>query len=93
MKVSGFLIMAIGFAEHAMILTGPFYGSLFAALTAWLLKAAGDYVFLRRVLAKVNRLDELKYFAHFQLYYLLYVLILPFMVFFGRTVIWKGRSY
>lgn len=93
MKVSGFLIMAIGFAEHALILTGPFYGSVFAALTGWLLKAAGDYVFLHRVLTKVNRRSELKYFSYFQLYYLLYVLILPFMVLFGRKVLWKGRSY
>lgn len=93
MKVSGFLIMAIGFAEHALILTGPFYGSVFAALTGWFLKAAGDYIFLHRVLTKVNRPGELKYFPYFQLYYLLYVLILPFMVFFGRKVVWKGRSY
>ncbi len=93
MKASGFLIMAVGFAEHALILTGPFYGSLFAALTGWLFKAAGDYIFLHRVLTRVGRPGELKYFPQFQLYYLLYVLALPFIVFFGRTVVWKGRSY
>ncbi|MEX2115521.1 MAG: glycosyl transferase, partial [Bacteroidota bacterium] len=93
MKFSGFLIMAVGFAQHALILIGPLYGSVFAALTGWLLKATGDYVFLHRVLKKVNQPGELKYFHHFQLYYLLYVLILPFMVFFGRKVVWKGRSY
>jgi len=93
MKVTGFLIMAVGFAQHALILTGPFYGSLFAALTGWLFKATGDYLFLSRVLKQVNRPQEMKYFHYFQLYYLLYVLVLPFMVFFGRKVVWKGRSY
>lgn len=93
MKVSGFLIMAVGFAQHALVLIGPFYGSVFASLTGWFLKAIGDYLFLHSVLKKVNRIGELKYFPYFQLYYLVYVLALPFMVFFGRKVLWKGRSY
>lgn len=94
MKFSGFLIMAIGFVQHLMILTGPMlYGAVSAALTGWLLKSVGDYAFLHTVLRRVRRLDHLRYFHAFQVYYLLYVLILPFLVFFGRKVIWKGREY
>jgi len=38
-------------------------------------------------------LDLLKYFAAFQAYFFLYVLSLPFVVFFGGRVVWKGRTY
>jgi len=94
MKVSGFLIMAIGFVQHLMILAGPLmYSAVAAALTGWFLKAVGDYAFLHAVLRRVRRLDHLRFFHAFQLYYLLYVLVLPFLVFFGRRVIWKGRVY
>lgn len=94
MKLSGFLIMAIGFTQHLMILAGPLlYGAVSAALTGWFVKAVGDYAFLHAVLRRVRRLDQLKYFLAFQIYYLLYVLALPFIVFFRRRVVWKGRSY
>lgn len=94
MKPSGFLIMAIGFLQHLMILGGPvLYGALTAALTGWLVKAIGDYVFLHTVLRRLERTDHLRFFLPFQAYYLLYVLLLPFVVFFGPRVVWKGRSY
>jgi cellulose synthase/poly-beta-1,6-N-acetylglucosamine synthase-like glycosyltransferase len=94
MKVTGFVIMALGFLMHAMILAGPIlYWSVTAALTGWLVKLVGDYVFLYAVLKKINRTGELRFFHAFQLYYLLYVIALPFIVFFGRKVTWKGRQY
>ena len=94
MKVSGFVIMGLGFLMHAMILAGPiFYWSVSVALTGLLVKLIGDYVFLYAVLNRLNKTSELRYFHAFQLYYLLYVLALPFIVLFGRKVTWKGRQY
>lgn len=94
MKPSGYLIMAIGFLQHLMILGGPvLYGAITAALTAWLVKAIGDYVFLHTVLRRLDKADHLGFFLPFQAYYLLYVLVLPFVVFLRPTVVWKGRSY
>ncbi|MCX6142002.1 MAG: glycosyltransferase [Ignavibacteriales bacterium] len=93
MKLSGFSIMAIGFGLNAMILLSPVLGNSLFALGALLFKMAGDYSFLRTVLKKLGRLDHLKYFSAFQAYFFLYVLVLPFIVFLGGKVVWKGRKY
>jgi cellulose synthase/poly-beta-1,6-N-acetylglucosamine synthase-like glycosyltransferase len=93
MKLSGFLIMTIAFSLHVSILVGLALGHVTAVLTSFLIKAVLDYAFLHTVLRRVKRIDLLKYFYSFQLYYLLYVVALPFLVFFGGKVVWKGRTY
>ena len=94
MKVSGFAIMSLGFLTHVLVLAGPIlFGSILFALTALLLKLIGDYTFLYTVLKRLNKTSELRYFHAFQLYYLLYVIALPFIVVLGRKVTWKGRQY
>ena len=93
MRLSGFSIMAIGFGLDASILLSLVLGTPLFALGTIFLKAIGDYTFLHTVLAKLGRLDLLKYFAAFQTYFFLYVLSLPFVVFFGGRVVWKGRTY
>lgn len=93
MKPSGFAIMVIGFAMHFLIPLGFLMGSFFTASTALLIKMIADYVFLLSVLRRLQHADTLKYFFAFQLYYFVYVLLLPFIVFLGGKVIWKGRSY
>lgn len=93
MKLSGFLIMVIGFGMHLLIPLTFVLGSFFFASSALLIKFIADYAFLYRVLRTLERTDLLKYFYAFQIYYFLYVLLLPFIVFLGGKVIWKGRSY
>jgi cellulose synthase/poly-beta-1,6-N-acetylglucosamine synthase-like glycosyltransferase len=92
-RLSGFSIMAIGFGLDALILVSLLMGSPLYALGAIFFKMAGDYCFLRTVLSKLGRLDLLTYFAPFQVYFFLYPLLLPFVVFFGGRVVWKGRKY
>ena len=93
MRLSGFSIMAIGFCLDALLLFSLLLGNPALAVGAVLFKMVGDYSFLHTVLKKLGRLDQLKYFAAFQVYFFLYVLSLPFVVFFGGPVIWKGREY
>lgn len=93
MKLSGFLIMVIGFSTHGFTLFTFLLGNFAYALTALLIKLIADYIFLFKVLSQLNRTDLLKYFYWFELYYMAYVLLLPFVVFFGGKVVWKGRSY
>lgn len=93
MKPIVFFIMAIGFLTHALIATAFLVGDIALAGTALLVKLTSDYMFLYKVLHKIDRVSELKYFYRFELYYFLYVLLLPFIVFFGGKVIWKGRSF
>jgi cellulose synthase/poly-beta-1,6-N-acetylglucosamine synthase-like glycosyltransferase len=93
MKLSGFFIMAIAFSLHLSLLVGLGLGYVTAVLTSFFIKTVFDYTFLRVVLERVQRTDLLKYFYSFQLYFLLYVVALPFLVFFGGKVVWKGRTY
>ncbi len=93
MKPSVFLVMAVGFSMHGFIAAALLLGNFWLASLAWLIKMSGDYAFLHRVLRQLDKTQILKYFYSFQLYYSIYVLILPFIVFFGGKVIWKGRAY
>lgn len=93
MKTSGFFIMAIGFLTHLLIFGSLYYGSLAGGGEALLIKMLADVFFLNRVLRILKRRSDLKYFFFFQLYAFCYVIALPFIVFFGGRVEWKGRKY
>jgi hypothetical protein len=68
-------------------------GSVVVAASCLLAKIAADYFFLEAILKRLARTDLLKYIYLFEVYFILYVLLLPFIVFFGGKVIWKGRAY
>lgn len=93
MKPSGLLIMLIGFSTHALILGTFAFGSVFLAATGLMVKCVADYFFLHSVLKRLERPDLLKYFYWFELYFIAYVILLPFIVFFGGRVVWKERRY
>lgn len=93
MKISGFYIMAVGFLTHLSIVISFLTGSVAVGSSILFAKIIGDYAFLHQILKVINRKNLIRYFYSFQLYYLLYVLLLPMIVFFGGKVIWKGRSF
>ena len=93
MKPSGMSIMAIGFGLNALLLSAAVSGSFLTMAVSLLLKTIGDFSFLRSVLMKQDRLDLLRYVVWFEAYFVSYVLLLPFVVFFGGHVVWKGRTY
>lgn len=93
MKFSGMFIMVVGFGLDALILLAFAFSSQIGALGALLLKMVGDYVFLRTIMKRQGHLELLKYFLWFESYFIFYVLVLPFVVFFGGRVVWKGRTY
>jgi len=88
----GFVIMFWGFFASVFTLLTPFFLS-----TAWLylivFKLAIDFFLLYPVHTQLGIAKNLKYFFHFEVYYVLYVVILPFIVLPNRNVIWKGRKY
>ncbi len=90
--VRGFFIMAWGFLTHLCMLLTPFFYS-----PAWLylifFKIATDYFVLYPIHKKLGITKNLKYFWAYQIYYILYVLALPFIVLASRKVVWKGREY
>ncbi len=93
MKFSGFVIMTIGFLMHITPFAALYWGSIVSAALALGLKFSADYVFLHRLLLRLHRTEELRWFFWFEIYFLLYVVALPFVVFLGGKVKWKGREF
>jgi cellulose synthase/poly-beta-1,6-N-acetylglucosamine synthase-like glycosyltransferase len=89
----GFFVMAVGFLMNLALIVSPFAG---VSAGAWLLafagKCAGDAALLAFPLGRFHRLDLYKYFFPFELYYLTYVTLLPFVVFLTGRVVWKDRK-
>lgn len=88
----GFVIMFWGWLSHLLILLQIIFGSVFT-LVLTLIKFLSDLVFLLIPLRKFKMVNQLKYFFAFEIYFILYVLLLPFFVFLDKKVIWKEREY
>lgn len=90
--IAGFSVMASGFiAKICMILT-PFLFS-FWSLFLSAIKVFIDFVYLFYLTKNLRLTKKLKYFAAFEIYFIIYVIALPFIVLFSRKVVWKGREY
>ncbi|MGE5439849.1 MAG: glycosyltransferase [Bacteroidota bacterium] len=90
--IKGFLVMASGFLANLFTVLTPFF---FSATAFYLVvfKISTDFFVLYPVLKKFNLVKKLKYFASFEVYFIIYVLLLPFIVIPSRKVVWKGRNY
>ncbi len=88
----GFAVMASGFVAHACILLLPFFFSS-SALYITVFKLMTDVLFLYPILKKFKLTEKLKYFFAFEIYFILYVVLLPFFVLPNKKVIWKGREF
>ncbi len=90
--VRGFFIMFWGYvANLAIVLTPLFYSPIWLYLVFF--KIAIDLFVLYPIHQKMGITKNLKYFFAYQIYYILYVLALPFIVLASRKVVWKGREY
>ncbi|MFA5803517.1 MAG: glycosyltransferase [Melioribacteraceae bacterium] len=88
----GFFIMGSGWVAHLAILLLPFFFTP-AALSLFFFKLIIDFLFLFFVLNELKLTTTLKYFIIFEIYFILYVVLLPFAVLPNRKVLWKGREY
>jgi cellulose synthase/poly-beta-1,6-N-acetylglucosamine synthase-like glycosyltransferase len=88
----GISLMLWAFLTNLFILLTPFFFS-----AAWLylviFKIAIDFFVLLPVHQRLGLQRNLKYFLVFQFYYIIYVLVLPFVVLFSKKVKWKDRVY
>ncbi len=92
-RFTGFAIMSVGFLMNLAILVLPFLGiPWWHWLIAFAGKSLADAAFLTLPLGRFGLMDRLRYFLPFQAYYLLYVTLLPFIVFLTGRVVWKGRK-
>ena len=88
----GFLVMGIGMLSHIAILLTPFFFSN-VALYLVLFKLLIDYFFLQPLYKRLNLKLRMKSFIAFEIYFIVYVILLPIILIFNRNVIWKGRKF
>jgi 1,2-diacylglycerol 3-beta-glucosyltransferase len=93
MKPAGLSIMIIGFLMHLCPFIMLYLGGVIESAAALSIKLIFDYIFLYNVLNRLGRKDDLRWFHWFELYFIPYVLLLPFLVLFGGKVKWKGREF
>ncbi len=93
MHLTGLSIGVIGFGLNVAMLIAFVTGDFAAAAYSLLVKMAVEFSFLYTTLRKLRQLAVLRHFLWFEFYFLCYVLVLPFLVFFGGRVVWKGRTY
>ncbi len=88
----GLAVLAPGFLFHwlliiSLLISPPVFPAFF------LYKILLDGIFVYPTLRNYGKIGHLKFIVYFEIYYLLYVAILPFSVYLGRAITWKGRRY
>jgi len=88
----GLGLMMLSFLTNLFLLLTVFMFST-AALYLTVFKIGIDFFVLWPVHQKLGLQKNLKYFLVFEIYYVAYVLVLPFAVLFNKKVKWKDRVY
>ncbi len=88
----GYLIMAWGYISNAAMILTPFFFSS-EALYLCIFKIFVDYFFVYQVFKKLKLKMKVSSFIAFEIYFIIYVLLLPFIVLPNRKVKWKGRDF
>jgi len=89
----GYIIFIFGYTTNVlMLLTVFFFSKVWFYLV--LFKLVIDFFLLLPAYKRLGLIKDLKYFIAFQIYYIIYVTLLPLIIFAtGRRVHWKGREY
>ena len=85
-------LMLLSFLTNLFVLLTIFFFSS-TALYLVIFKIAIDLFVLLPIHQKLGLQKNLKYFLVFEIYYVLYVLILPLTILFNKKVKWKDRVY
>ncbi len=89
---SGAWLLVSGFINHVLLLLAPFFFSP-TVLVLVLFKFMIDNNFLVFLYKNLNLKLKFIRFLSFQIYFIIYVIILPFVLFSNHDVKWKGREY
>ncbi len=88
----GYFVLAWGYLSNAAILLTPFFFSP-VALYLTIFKFGLDYFFVKPIFNKLKLKLRLVHFLAFEIYFILYVILLPFIVLTNKKVKWKGRTF
>lgn len=92
MVTRGFFIMAIGWLFKSTLILSLFFSHFSICSIAVICKSLVDFLFLYKPLKKFGKIHYLKYFPYFELYFTIYVVVLPFVAMFSKKVVWKERT-
>ncbi len=90
--VRGFIIMSFGLIVNLCMMLSPFFFSS-AVLYFIIFKLAIDLFVLFPVHNRLGIKDHMKYFLWFEIYFIIYVVLLPIIILGSRKVVWKGKEY
>ncbi len=92
-EFTGYFIMGLGFLTNLATLVSPFFFSSDVAVLLFF-KLLSDYLFLFSISKKLGEKFNLVEFLAFEIYYLIYVVALTFVLFFASSKVkWKEREY
>lgn len=89
----GYVIFVYGYITNLLMLLTPFFISQ-NWLYLFFFKLTTDLFLLFPAYKRLGLSKDLKYFIAFEIYFIVYVTLLPLIVFVtGKKVSWKGRKY
>ena len=91
MVLRGMVIMLLGWIARCILLVAAFQVNLITVLLGISLICYVDIRFLWKPLKRFDRITSLKYFPAFEIYFTIYMLILPVIAFLSKEIVWKER--
>jgi len=89
----GIMLMATSFLSHLLAIIGVFILPPFQTILIFVILFLTDLGVVINTAKKLERLDLLKYFSLFELFYILYTIIFPVLFLFDRKINWKNQTY
>ncbi|MDZ7725014.1 MAG: glycosyltransferase [candidate division KSB1 bacterium] len=93
MRPLGLMIMILSFLAHLGVLVSVFKSPFSLFLLCIFIMICIDYALIYKTSRYLQYSFNLIHFVFFQFYYFAYSSLLPFFLFFDRTVVWKGLTY
>lgn len=85
-------IMSIAFLSNLSVLMVPLFFSSVSLYLA-IFKISADYFFLYPVCQKLGKKSNLRYFLLYEVYFTIYIVVLPVLLLINKKISWKGREF
>jgi cellulose synthase/poly-beta-1,6-N-acetylglucosamine synthase-like glycosyltransferase len=92
MVFHGYLVMLFGWLAKVSILISIIEIDLLTVAGAFVIMSFGEIGLLWKLLRRFRVLGHIRYSLLFNIYLFVYVLVIPFVAFFSRNVVWKNRT-
>jgi cellulose synthase/poly-beta-1,6-N-acetylglucosamine synthase-like glycosyltransferase len=87
----GLIIFSMTWMLSLTVIVGFFVANVNTLFLAFFTKLIIDFVYLFRLIKNVQRVSLLKHIFFFELYFIAYVFIIPFVALLAKKVVWKER--